>query len=618
MRKEGHVPYLVPGTDSLVQVPVAEIQVAEKDGYVAATPEQEEAYYREKSFAKENPVLRHVAGFGAGAASQVLGVPALVANVAPGVEGQSGGKWTAKILSTVTDKTPEEIEEGLRLIARHGAAGHFAGELFGMAAGTKGAGSLSKAGLATLGKGAAAKGAKLRAPAVATESALQHMALANEQAFERDMEATPESLMFAAALGGIGPLAFASVSRKGLQVARKGAEKLDKARADKFRAAIGEASPGTPAPARFVDVFHADPAVRLKAAAGFADEAAEAAGAGSRFFKEAGRQAERAARRAPAGKKRAYRWAGWDEKGAILGGVIGDNLMGAIAGGAVGAAVQHFGPAAAGWALKQVSAGFREAAKHALQRSAEKTRSAAVKDLFAPLFAQGGRSLYRSRVKSLVEDSTSEVDRLALSEGQELVDSIGNTFGDLNVLSPDVVHGAMGQYLGAIHYLKSVAPSQPLLVPGMPQLGKREIPLGQMESYLRRVYAVMNPTAILEEMENGNLHRETVEAMDAVYPSMMMDLRAAASEELSTRDRVPSRGQAMMLDKLFGAGVVYGAQNPGFQARLGMAAEAQALIPENTQGKSQGAKFSKPGRREPTMAQQYRTGSQRASESIGN
>ncbi len=135
----------------------------------------------------------------------------------------------------------------------------------------------------------------------------------------------------------------------------------------------------------------------------------------------------------------------------------------------------------------------------------------------------------------------------------------------------------------------------------------------EMESYMRKVQAIADPLFIVDSLADGELHSDVVEAMDAVYPMQMLALRGEVLDSLSEATVPLTRKQAISVDKLFGSrGAVHRPNNPDYQARTGMRAEADA------QAAAQAPRGAKPGRRTPTISQQMRPHSQRASDSIGH
>jgi hypothetical protein len=613
----GELHLKLPDSDDIFVADSEEVaRRAIAEGYIEASQSDVASYDARKKYLQENSAIeREAKGFATGLAAQTLAVPALATQVLTGEE-QTGHSWLADFASGMGHMSPEEAEQKLRIIAEEGSSGHFGGTAVGTVLGTKGAGLLGKAGTKALGL-ATKIGTKTIRAGSTLESVASHISLAKEQAFVQDQQLSTETMMVAAGLGLAGPLLISPALSKTGQVAKKGLSKLDDARLQKFAAAGEQGKP----PVRFSDIFHPDRKVRLETAAGAAEEAADSLSAKS--FSGAASNAKNRVKRAfvPTVKSGGQGLGGSTSGmgGALLGGLAFDNILGAIGGGLAGKAIQHFGPQAAGFAVNQMSKGMRYLAGKATRSALTRTGKAiAPKDLF---FATGrtlARGAYRERVNAFVDDSRSNIDQ-ALSSPEELALKVAGTYGELAHVAPHMLPAITMQYQKAFGYLKSEMPPQPNLHPGLPQLGKMNVPIGDQESFLRKVRAVRNPLTMLQDLESGVLHSDTVEAVRMVYPAMYRDIQTTVLEELQTTDRALTRQQAMSFDKLLGdEGMIYGASNPGFVARLDM---ASALRGDEQGGGARKAKKAKSGGRDrgsPTFSQQYKTTTQKAVDSIGN
>lgn len=298
--------------------------------------------------------------------------------------------------------------------------------------------------------------------------------------------------------------------------------------------------------------------------------------------------------------------------GGMLGGAAGGSLLGSIAGGVVGAAAVEMGPRVAGIGLKKVSDGLKTMARNA--GKANVSSKTAVSRAVAKSAAAVARQAYRTRFYLHVAAIDRE-NNAHIHDPQAFIEEIGDTYGDLDSLAPGMVDAVTRQNVAVLSYLKTQAPPLRPKYPGMPQLGNTEPTLPEMESYMRKVQAVMNPFFITEALSDGNLHTDTVEAMDAVYPLMMLDIREQVLESLAESEEPLDRKRAISVDKLFGGvGAIHRPNSPGFQGRLGVTSEEE-------QSKRQGApKGGKPGRPSgmPSLSQQMKSPAQVASEGLGN
>lgn len=685
------VALVMEGTGEIYDFPEENVAEAVKHGYRLATEAEVSQYDADKAYQANTTALeREVYGAGVGATTQLLGLPALGANMLPGVEDQSGGSWLAKFASEVGGMSPEEAETALRTIAEQGSTGHFVGAVGGSLLGTKGLSVAGKAAQARLAAKGVETGAKAAAGANVAESVAQNITIANEQAFLNDRELSAEMILSASALGAIGPLALGP----GLNALRAGGKKvlgkLDDVRMEGFKAATGKTTSAeiqaarkrlddaiaadrelnmatagarkemenlqkamssgeqvaTPAmaeavqaartrlnaakvtaskhdlkaaqrafddiqqsapgarPVKFADLFSSDRVKRLETLAGAAEEAA-----GKFDLSKAALGATKAAVRGGTG-------VGWGSKGGLIGALSMDGLMGAAAGGlggwAAGEAVRRFGPKASGWALTNMAQQMRTLSAAAAKASTRPAKRALSPASILVKTATAAGNQYRTRLLAMAEDAQGTV-KAAASNPELALDTISEAYGELG---NDMVRSVTQRHMVALSYLAEAAPKPEYINPMLPAMGKMSVPIGELESYVRKVEAVMDPTVALRDLVTGSIHSDTIEAVRSVYPSMYAEMELEVMKELSDARNL-TKEQAIAFDKFLGGeGLVYGASNPGFQARLGMANEMK----RGESGPRAPAAPSKPGRPtgRPTLGQSMRTGSQRAAESIGN
>lgn len=586
-----------------------------REGYQTASPEQISAYDSRKAYQESTSrVERELIGAGVGATTQLLGVPALAAKYTGIDETASGGSWLAQFASQMGGIPIEQAEQALREVSDAAPDGFFAGQVAGSVLGTKG---LTAGGSALAARAGIDVAGKMALAGTVAESMAQHVTMAAEQAFVENRELSAETILAASILGGAGPLALGpGLSALG-KAGRKGLEKVDAARLARFEASqpaqmsLAGIGPAAKPPVRLADLLSPSRKSRFEALAGAADELGEAAAAGAASLAGPAAQAARRAFHGPGVRMGGFGHGG-STTGAFLGAVSMDGLLGAAVGGAAGLAVQKFGPRAAGWVLGNVANGMRslaaESAKKALSGTA---KAVAPKDLLVRTALAGGAN-YRVNLLSMIDDSRETV-KAAAANPEHFVASIGETYGDLD---PDMVRSITDSHLRAIQYLQKSIPPQPRLNPTMPQMGRANVPLRHAESYARKLRAVTDPMTLLQDLSDGTLHEDTVEAVRSVYPSMYLEIEAQALSALADLDQVVTRRQAVALDKLFqNGGLVYPPRDPGFQARLAVIAETQ----RQAAGGHDSAPM-KPGRPKgsPTLGQSMRTSSQRISATMGN
>lgn len=124
----------------------------------------------------------------------------------------------------------------------------------------------------------------------------------------------------------------------------------------------------------------------------------------------------------------------------------------------------------------------------------------------------------------------------------------------------------------AITYLQSKIPTQPAAAPGgLSPVHVRAIPDTEKASFLRTLRAVQRPLSALDDLEKGNLSKETVDALKAVYPETYDDLKTKVMNRVASLaadgDDVPY-AQKLQIGRLFGV-AVDPTQSPAFVAAIG-------------------------------------------------
>lgn len=593
----------LPGSDKIFEAPDQETaQRALSEGYELAAEDEVSRYDAAKKYHEETPELaRQGLGLAVGATQQVLALPGLAT-------GSSGGELLAELSAKVTGLSPDETAEALRQIAEQGSAGHLAGQIGGALVGAKG---LSAAGTGLAAKAGVGITEGMGLAGSVAESVATNISFMNENAYIKNQDLTAEQIMFASLMGGIGPVGSKLIGT----AAKRGAGALDARRIARFE----QAGPtwyqglmtGAKPPAKFTDLFSASAPTKWKALSELAGEAATGAEAAGKAYGVAAQSVGSAVAGAVRGAKLSP---------AMIGGFGGAGglrgIFGAMVGGAAGEAVRRFGPAAGGWAMRNMAETMRKVAADSAKRAVSgASKSVSPRDIIGSLASGMATQAYRNRVGILFDAGRDAVTSTAANE-VEFIEGIGEAYSGF---PPEMVGAITKQQMRTISYLQTELPPQPLLVPGMPQLGRKKIPIGEQEKYIRKMAAVQNPFLLMDELERGKVNKETVDAVKAVYPSFYLDLQASVLQELGSAPRALSRDQAIAMDKIMAgatgkSGLVYGASNPGFQARLDLANQAKGS--QGAQAAS-GGQQSAPGKA-PSLAQDMRTGTQSAIESIGN
>lgn len=178
------------------------------------------------------------------------------------------------------------------------------------------------------------------------------------------------------------------------------------------------------------------------------------------------------------------------------------------------------------------------------------------------------RETYRKRVREVVSVTTNP----ALAT-ERLRGATAAVAGDMPKLAGLIGFGA----LQGAQFLASKIPAGAMTVGPYGSEDDTEASDEEITRFNLYWHTVNNPLSVLEDLENGMLMEEQVEALAAVYPDMLQDLRMKVQVELAGRKRPPPfdvRGQLELLLDLGGIGEPSLA--PDFQARWQSLAEAQA------------------------------------------
>lgn len=136
------------------------------------------------------------------------------------------------------------------------------------------------------------------------------------------------------------------------------------------------------------------------------------------------------------------------------------------------------------------------------------------------------------------------VQKLA-QEADALEDQQASMLGDLVDHAPNIADATKTVNATALQYLENARP-KPL--PGLPpiQAVSWQANDADMRKYLRLVDAVFKPMETLELASTGALLPEQVKALDAVYPSMMQEVRAKLLDRIEQNNKVPAKHRAMV------------------------------------------------------------------------
>jgi hypothetical protein len=168
---------------------------------------------------------------------------------------------------------------------------------------------------------------------------------------------------------------------------------------------------------------------------------------------------------------------------------------------------------------------------------------------------QFGRGAARSARTLDVASYERRTDRIrsTMASPDTLAERIGTNLGGLRTTAPKLTDAMTGVALTGLRFLNDKLPPEPPGDPFEPHRKMPPPPPGQKEKWLRYYDAVKDPLSVLDDLRDGRVNPEGIEAMKTVYPSMFGNIRQHAFDlissgklaDLSKQQRI---GLAMTLD----------------------------------------------------------------------
>lgn len=182
------------------------------------------------------------------------------------------------------------------------------------------------------------------------------------------------------------------------------------------------------------------------------------------------------------------------------------------------------------------------------------------------------------RVEKRVRELTADND-LLLEQEEAMLDNLSND-------APNVADATKTVNATALQYLASKKPQPPANLAPM-QLIAWEPVDADKRKFLRITDAVMNPLETLELAGKGALLPEQIDALNAVYPSLMAEARANLLERIEQTGKVPEKHRMMVsmilgkdIDGRMQASKIVPAQSVyGQQRQVDAQKQAQAQMP---------------------------------------
>lgn len=157
----------------------------------------------------------------------------------------------------------------------------------------------------------------------------------------------------------------------------------------------------------------------------------------------------------------------------------------------------------------------------------------------------GGTYLSNEKFNKLSQDL-----RNYSNNPQNFIDDMADKHEDLHNAAPNINQGIMTTMASAVSFLTSKLPQPTNPLPLSPPF---EPSMNQKLKFNQYFQAVNNPLIALKQIKNGSLTNETMEALQAVHPGLLTELRQKVMESLDlekTRDL--SYGKKLSLSKFLG------------------------------------------------------------------
>lgn len=241
--------------------------------------------------------------------------------------------------------------------------------------------------------------------------------------------------------------------------------------------------------------------------------------------------------------------------------------------------------------VQQTEAAVQSATKAIVGRLSNAAKSAAVRGAALGGTREDKYEQYREKRKAIAKLSANPE---LLAAGMQRVTLEG---------APNVAQAATMTAQRAVQFLQSKAPRErpgSLVRPDLDET--RRVSDGEVNKFLRYARGVEDPLSVLRDAERGDITREGVEALRAVYPKMYAKLVDSVMEGLGDLEKPPPMSSLVQMSLLLG-------QPLHFSMRPGFILAHQKMYAERRQQQAQPRPPS--AQQKPDTAQSLMTPSQR-------
>jgi hypothetical protein len=142
----------------------------------------------------------------------------------------------------------------------------------------------------------------------------------------------------------------------------------------------------------------------------------------------------------------------------------------------------------------------------------------------------------------------------AVSDPSGLVDQVAKSTAALAQHAPNVASSLSTTAVQAAQFLYDKAPKDPVGATSlMPHLRKYQPSDAEIAKWERYVTAVDHPLSVMKDLKSGVLTRESVEAVQTIYPKLYQEMQSALVDELSSLKHALPYQKRLQLSTFFGA-----------------------------------------------------------------
>lgn len=225
-------------------------------------------------------------------------------------------------------------------------------------------------------------------------------------------------------------------------------------------------------------------------------------------------------------------------------------------------------------------------------------------------FFTGGEVEARPEHPGETEKTMADVKSLAANP-EALVDRVHAQTAPLADMAPKVTAGINDAAGRAIQYLAAKVPVTPTAY----ALGGKPPPLacGQVDKFKAALDTVNDPVSVLRHAKEGTLTSDHLEALNAVYPQLLSEMRAQAMHHVSTLDPDTMEfGKKALLSKFVGQPLIREAEPQQIASTQATMAQTMAQDQANQQQAQDTAKPSQKGLSKLSVSSRSQTDMQRS------